>query len=206
MASRRDPKPPRRREPPAHKAGRADAASARAARPTVDPVVPDDPAAARIVTASYLGTGLLAVTATLGAIAPDPFAPLAVGSALLLFAAGLVTFAWAYAVAVGRSRTDLIGMGGLFFLAGSAPRSVQRSLAGSLVAQVVVAIATASVWLVASDHFEKATVNPLAFGLLAPMYGLGLMGLWGAKFGTFPPRPPDPERKARRPSEPASGS
>ena len=40
---------------------------------------------------------------------------------LVLFAVGMVVFVWAYAVAVGRSRTDLIGIGGLFFLAGSAP-------------------------------------------------------------------------------------
>ena len=40
--------------------------------------------------------------------------------------------------------------------------------------------------------------TPLAFGVLAPMFGLGVMGLWGAKFGTFPPRPPEPERPSRR--------
>jgi len=28
--------------------------------------------------------------------------------------------------------------------------------------------------------------------VLAPMFGLGVMGLWGAKFGSFPPRPKDP--------------
>jgi hypothetical protein len=88
---------------------------------------------------------------------------------------------WAYAVAVGRSRTDLIGIGGLFFLAGSAPRSVQRPLIASLVAEVVIAGVTASTRI----------YTPLAFGVLVPMYGLGLMGLWGARFGTFPPRPDD---------------
>ena len=160
-----------------------------------DPAMPDDAVAARIVTLSWIGTGLLSVTAVLAAVAPDPFAPAAVAVALVLFAVGTVAFMWAYAVAVGRSRTDLIGMGGLFFLAGSAPRSVQRSLVASLVVQVVVAVSTASVWLFASEHFARSTVNPLAFGLLAPMYGLGLMGLWGAKFGTFSPRPPDPARR-----------
>jgi hypothetical protein len=159
--------------------------------------MPDDASAGRIVRASWVGSALFTVTAILAAVAPDPFAPLAVGVALLLFAAGVVAFVWAYAVAVGRSRTDLIGMGGLFFLAGSAPRSVQRSLVGSLVLETVVAVGTASVWLLASGHFAKSTVNPLAFGVLAPMYGLGLTGLWGARFGTFPPRPPDPGRRTR---------
>ena len=91
-------------------------------------------------------------------------------------------------MAIGRSRTDLIGMGGLFFLAGSAPRAVQRSLWASLAVEVVVAVATAA----------ARPFTPLAFGVLAPMFGLGVMGLWGAKFGTFPPRPPEPARPSRR--------
>lgn len=189
-------KPARRREPPAHKAGRTDPASTASRQPSVEPLMPEVASARRIVSASWIGTVLLAATAILGAVAPDPFVVAAVGVALVLFAAGLVAFVWAYAVAVGRSRTDLMGMGGLFFLAGSAPKSIQRSLVGSLVVEIVVAVATASVWLFASEHFAKATVNPLAFGLLAPMYGLGLMGLWGAKFGTFPPRPADPARRS----------
>ena len=138
--------------------------------------------------ASWIGTGLLAVTAIPAAIAPAPFVAVAVGVSLLLFAVGTAAFLWAYAVAIGRSRTDLIGMGGLFFLAGSAPRAVQRSLWGSLAVEVVVAVATAA----------ARPFTPLAFGVLAPMFGLGVMGLWGAKFGTFPPRPPEPARPGRR--------
>ena len=37
--------------------------------------------------------------------------------------------------------------------------------------------------------------NPVAFGVLAPIYGLGLAGLWSARYGAFAPRPPDPERR-----------
>jgi len=186
-------KPKKQREPPAHRAGReAKAEKGRAATPRVVPVMPAAPGARRIVIASWIGTALLTVTAVAGAIDPDHFAVAAVVAALALFALGVVAFAWAYVVAIGRSRTDLIGMGGLFFLAGSAPRPVQRQLLASFVLQIVVGVATASAWFVAADHFAKATVNPLAFGLMAPMYGLGLMGLWGARFGTFPPRPPSP--------------
>jgi hypothetical protein len=192
--------PRRRREPPAHRAGRDAriAEKARSSPPRVEPVMPDAPGSRRVMLASWIGTGLLTITAVPATLDPDRFAVAAVVVALGLFAAGTVAFAWAYVVAIGRSRTDLIGMGGLFFLAGSAPRPVQRHLIASFVAQIVVGVATASVWFVAADHFAKATVNPLAFGLMAPMYGLGLMGLWAARFGTFPPRPADPERPARR--------
>ena len=187
-------KAPRRREPPAHRAGR-DAngdGKGQSTPPRVEPVMPDTPGSRRIIVASWIGTGLLTITAVPTAIDPDRFAVAAVLVALGLFAAGVIVFGWAYLVAISRSRRDLIGMGGLFFLAGSAPRPVQRQLIGSFVAQIVVGVATASVWFIAADRFAKATVNPLAFGLMAPMYGLGLMGLWAAQYGTFPPRPPGP--------------
>jgi hypothetical protein len=29
----------------------------------------------------------------------------------------------------------------------------------------------------------------VAFGILAPMFGLGLMGAWGGRHGRFGPRP-----------------
>jgi hypothetical protein len=170
------PKQPKAPRPvPAHRAGRE-----HEVRP--EPALPDAPGAARIVQASIAGTVLFALTAVPAAIAPDTFVGVAVLVSLALFAVGLVAFVWAYAVAVGRSRTDLMGIGGLFFLAGSAPRVVQRRLIGSLVAEIVIAVVTAS----------TRVYTPLAFGVLVPMYGLGLMGLWGARYGTFPPRPPQP--------------
>ncbi len=155
------------------------------------------PAAVRgpaIIRASWIGTGIFSVTAILAAIAPHTFIAVSVGVAMILFFVGIGVFFWAYAVAVGRSRTDLIGMGGLFFLAGSAPRPVQRSLLGSLAVEVVVALATAAV------H----PFTPLAFGVLAPMYGLALCGLWGARHGTFAPRPPEEKRKPRSKAPSAS--
>ncbi len=172
-----------------HNESRDDGEDARPPRPPrVDPPMPTAPQARRIVAASWVGTGLLAVTAIPAAIAPATFVAAAVVVSLVLFAAGTVAFLWAYFVAIGRSRTDLIGMGGLFFLAGSAPRAVQRSMWASFAVEVAVGVATAAARL----------YTPLAFGVLAPMYGLGLMGLWGAKFGTFAARPPEPARPGRR--------
>jgi len=63
----------------------------------------------------------------------------------------------------------------VFFLAESAPRRVQLQLMGSFTVQVVVPITTASLRI----------FTTLALGALAPMPGLGLAGLWGAKFGRF---------------------
>lgn len=81
-------------------------------------------------------------------------------------------------------------MGGLFFLSGSAPRPVQRRLNLLLAAQVVISIVAASI----------RPFTPIAFAVLAPMFGLGLNGLWAARHGAFPPR------KLRRRSRTPDGS
>lgn len=138
-----------------------------------------------IIRASWAGTAALTVTAVPAAIAPDTFQTVSMTVAIGLFVAGVAVFFAAYAIAIGRSREVLIGMGGLFFLSGCAPPRVQRHLMLSFGTEVIVAIATASIGMVT---VPSNLVNPLAFGLLAPMYGLGLAGLWGARHGTFPPR------------------
>jgi hypothetical protein len=135
----------------------------------------------RIERASWIGTGLFIVAAVIGTIDLDLVIVTVVVS-LVLFAVGTAVFLTAYAKAIGRSRYEAIGMGGLFFLAGSAPRRVQVSLLGSFGVEVVVALVAASVRI----------YTPVAFGLLVPMYGLGLVGLWGATYGRFPPREPPP--------------
>jgi hypothetical protein len=46
--------------------------------------------------------------------------------------------------------------------------------------------------------FTAAGIRPyssLAFSILAPMWGLGLSGLWGARYGTFGPRVGDAVRQ-----------
>lgn len=133
-----------------------------------------------IVRASWAGTALLAA-ASATAVAVRPARPLAVAVAVVLNLAGVAAFFWAYAVAVTRSRTDGIGIGGLFFLAGDvAPAGVRRSLRGALGSQVGIALAAAA----------ARPYTALAFGVLAPLFGLGLMGLWAARHGRFGPRAP----------------
>jgi hypothetical protein len=149
-----------------------------------------------IIRASWVGTIVFSISAVATAVAPHMFIAVGVGVSLALFFVGIGLFLWAYAVAVNRSRTDLIGLGGLFFLVGSAPRGVQRSLLGSFGVEIAVGLVTAAV------H----PFTPLAFGVLAPMYGLALCGLWAAKWGTFPLRPPDEGRSKGRSTATSGGS
>jgi len=98
----------------------------------------------------------------------------AVGVSLALFLSALVIWFYAFGVAVVRSaRGDDIGVGGLFFLFGSAPSDVRRWLFAALGVSVVLAFATAA---------------GNAYAALEPMFPLALIGLWGARHGTFPPR------------------
>jgi hypothetical protein len=148
------------------------------------PATSGDRAGEGILQLSWAGTALFAVPAVAATVVDALLVPVAVVSGVL-FAAGLVAFFAAYAIAVNRSRTDAIGMGGLYFLAGLAPSRVRRHLMGSFAVELVVATVTASVGL--SSAPAEAN-NLLAFGFLTPLYGLGLAGLWGARHGTFPPR------------------
>lgn len=133
---------------------------------------------AAIVRASFAGTALLAVASAAGVADPDTLGVVSAVVAVALFAIGCVVFLWAYGIAVNRSRTDAIGIGGLYFLAGSAPAPVRLRLLGSFVAQVTVAVVAASL---------RPYTN-LAFGILAPVYGLALCGLWAARYGSFAAR------------------
>ena len=127
--------------------------------------------------ASWSGTAVFTVTAV-GADLFTGFEAVAFVVAVALFVAGCAAFITAYFRAVGRSRAELIAVSSLFFLSGSAPMPVRRSLLGSFAVQVIVAFATA----IARPY------TSLAAGTLVPVYGLALCGLWGALYGTFKPR------------------
>jgi hypothetical protein len=131
-----------------------------------------------IIVASLAGTAIFTAVAVAAAIAPKALGGVAVAVDLVLFALGIAAFLSAYALAIGRSRFDAIGIGGLYFLAGSAPAPVRRLLLGSLAVETVVAFATAG----------ARPFSSLAFGILVPMFGLGLSGRWGARYGHFDPR------------------
>lgn len=149
----------------------------------------DAPTAGRgILRATVFGTALFSVLGLAAALRQDDFTSAYVAVSLIEFFVGIIVFVLAFLRAIDRSRTEAIGIGGLFFASGSAPKRVQATLMGSLSIQVIVSIAVASV------HLYTA----LAFGVLAPMWALGFTGLWVAAYGTFPDRAPEPTLAARR--------
>jgi hypothetical protein len=144
----------------------------------VDDTEADGFEGAAIVNAAWVGTGVFVGISILATIAPDALGGVAAVVDILLFFLGCAAFLWAYGRAVSRSRTDAIGIGGLFFLQGSAPKVVRDRMRLALALEVVTAVACASI----------RPFTSLAFGVLVPVYGLGLSGLWGARYGTFAAR------------------
>lgn len=147
--------------------------------PEPEPEPFDLDAGASIVRLSWMSTAVFTAAATIATAFPDQIArPVAVFDCVL-FVAGLIAFGVAFARAVERSRTERIEIAALFFLvSGTAPSAVRRNLLGSFAVQIVVAIVTSSIRLYTS----------VAFGILVPMLGLGLAGVWGATYGRFPRR------------------
>jgi hypothetical protein len=160
--------------PGADRAG--DVADDDRSRGRVEPGAGTDP----ICRVAIWATGVFVVASALAAAWPDTFLPLSVPVDLVLFAAGCGAFLWAYALAIGRSRYETITMSGLFFVGeGVAPPDVTRLLRGAFGMQVVVAVTAAAV----------RPFTALAFSVLVPMLGLGLMALWAARHGRFPAKP-----------------
>jgi hypothetical protein len=132
-----------------------------------------------IVTASTSGTVAFVVAATAAAVSPSALGRPALVLDVALFAGGVVAFVAGYLRGVNRSRREVVSIGGLYFLTGgTAPPAVRRRLLGALTVQVAVGLGTA----VARPYTD------LAGGVLVPMYGLGLCGLWASRHGRFPQR------------------
>jgi hypothetical protein len=151
-----------------------------------------------IVRTDLIGTALFVLSAAVAAIVfTGPARAFGVVVALALFAIGVFTFLWSYITAVQRSRTDDIAVAQLYFLAGgSTPKPVKRVMLAALAAQVVVAFATA----IARSSTDGRNGSTLAFGILVPMFGIGLNGLWCSRNGSFSAR----EARANSGSVPTS--
>lgn len=141
---------------------------------------------AGVVRANIVLTAVFVVSAIIAAVVFDGFAQVqGVVVAVTLFAVGVFAFLAGYFVAVGRSRTHELSVAELYFLTGTAtPREVKRPMLLALTVQVVVALATA----LSRPNTDGRAGSTLAFGVLVPMLGLGLNGLWSARHGTFGPR------------------
>lgn len=134
---------------------------------------------------NIFGTLIFVVSATLATVVFTPvFRTIGVIVALVLFASGVAAFIWGYFTAVQRSRYDNISVASLYLLLGdvSAVR-VRRLMNGCLAIQGSYAIITAS----ARTSTDGRAGSTLAFGVLVPLFGIGLNGLWASRHGTFSP-------------------
>jgi hypothetical protein len=136
-----------------------------------------------IVRCGWAANVVFAATAIPVAVGVDDLIGTAIGVALALFLVACVVMAYAFAVGVARTaRGDNIVVANLFFLQGSAPRSIRRAFLVQFLVCLAIAAATAA-W------------EP--FGVLVPMLPIALAGAWAARHGTFPPRPV-PSARPRR--------
>jgi hypothetical protein len=113
------------------------------------------------------------VASAAGVAWAGPIRLAAAGLHVVLFAGGSLLFLAAFGVAVGRSRSEQVTLGGTFLLSGTAPRRVRRAFGGLLAIQVVVGLVAASL----------RPFTPVAFAVLASMSAFGAMAWWGARHG-----------------------
>jgi tryptophan-rich sensory protein len=149
---------------------------------------PADGGGHRLVRGAEIGTAaFVAVVAIAIPLRDERPAQVAVAVvSMVLFAVGAVAALWAYIAALERSRTHEIGVANLYLLTGpTAPRPIKLRLSLLLVAQVVVAFGGA---IIGAAGLSGSQVNALAFGILVPMFGIGVNGAWAVRHGRFGPR------------------
>ncbi|MEN9801903.1 MAG: hypothetical protein RLZ37_1028 [Actinomycetota bacterium] len=144
-----------------------------------------------IIRLNLIGTIVFVGSALIATIVFDGVAKTqGVVVSLALFGSGVVFFLWGYWRAVQRSRHDSMSVTELYFLVGPhVDRRVSRVMNALLGIQVIVAVATALARssTPASDG-SQTPGSTLAFGVLVPVFGLSLNGVWASAHGRFPPR------------------
>ena len=137
----------------------------------------------RVVRADLFGTGAFIVALAIAVpLRTERWAQVLVAViSVALFAVGVGSSLWAYAAALERSRVQEVGVANLYLLTGTtAPQPVKRALLASLAVQVVASFGAASVGVVGLDDSQ---LNALAFAVLVPMFGIGMNGVWAARYG-----------------------
>lgn len=146
------------------------------------------PMQSRIVRGNLLGTAVFLVTLLVAVpLRAERFGQVLIAVvSLVLFAIGIATSLWAYTAALERSRVQEVGVANLFLLTGStAPRPVKRAMTLALAVQVVAALTGAAIGVAG---LQESDLNALAFGVLVPMFGIGMNGAWAARYGSYGPR------------------
>ncbi len=140
-----------------------------------------------IVLADVIGTVAFTITAVFAAVVFSTAAQwVGAITAMGLFAIGVFAFIWSFWNAVQRSRHEQIGVMQVYLLLGDpTPARVRRIMLAMLAVQVTVGLVTA---IARSEADDGSPGTSLAVGILVPMFGLGLNGLWSAFHGVFPPR------------------
>ena len=97
----------------------------------------------------------------------------------LLFAAGIGLFLLGFWNGIQRSRIEDVSLAGLLAVDASFVTAAARNRLWSInVAQIVIAVSAASL----------RPFTQQAFGLLVPMFGVGIAALWGSRYAAFHPR------------------
>lgn len=129
-----------------------------------------------LLVADAIGTVAFAgVTALAGLSDADGVQVLSLAVSSVLFLGGCVGFGIGFLRAAGRSRDEVVDLAGLFYLTGSAPQPVRRAFLGWWFAQIAIAV------------IAIAVTNP-PFGVMAPVWGIGLITWWASRHATFSPR------------------
>jgi hypothetical protein len=199
--AKRSATPPQKRRPTVAEeraAEQANSAQTRAARDATLAERFGEGVPGRGLIVANLGVTIVVAVISIAAVAA--YTSLATPTVILdivVFVAGLVIFVAALVAGAQRSRDAEMDVAGWFFLSRIAPPQVQRTMLGSLAVQVVVgigaALASHGAAVSAGDHASK-----LAFGTLVPIFGLAMCGLWGARYGAFPPRRPETKTTRKR--------
>ncbi len=154
-------------------------------------------AGAAIVNIALAGTAAIVAAGVLGALSEDLAQSVVVLVSAGAAAVGIVGFVWSYLRAVGRSRVDEISVSQLYIVVGTvAPPPVKRRLQWSLWLQIAVAIV---VMVVGFSRTDPEEFNWAACIIVAPLFGMGVNGVWVASHGTFGARilTPSPRRRRR---------
>lgn len=146
----------------------------------MDAAFPDGIPGGWVAALAWIATAVFTLVSIPTVIAPETFIAVYFAVAMGLFLVGCALFAAVIFLMASRSRDDLMGIGGIFLLAGSAPKQMQVRMLAALAVQIVVAIAGAAI------H----PFTPLAFGTLVPILGLSMCGLWAVMYGHFPAQTP----------------
>ena len=149
-----------------------------------------------IVRFDVIATAVFAVSAISAAIVFDgAVMTIAAVVSLVLFFVGIAAFLWSFWNAVQRSRGEQVAVTQLYLLSGGvAPTRVRNTMWAALAVQCVVGLGTA---IARPNAPDGSPGNSLALGVLVPILGFGLNGLWAAFHGRYQDRLSDNDQLHR---------